>query len=453
MKKPVILLFHPRTLHEKNYRHYHVPYSILAVASTIDKDKFEVILIDGNVQKEKTYHEILVDVADRLRCVGISSMIGEQIIGALSFAHEIRDLKSDCPIVWGGPLPTILPGETVSHELADIAVIGQGEITFQEIVEHLHENKPLGNISGTAHLDENGMVYINPLRPFTDLNVFPSYTTVYPFLDLKEYIWPDEHISERTISYHSSQGCPFSCGFCAEVPLWNRWWCGLSVKRILSDILYLMDNYSVDGIKFYDSEFFVDHKRALDFARELIARKMNIQWGASAHPRSVYKMSDNELFLLRQSGLKRLLVGAESGSSRELGLIGKNINKKMIIDIAERCALNKIVVCFTFVTGYPSLPPYHIDETLEFVRELRYTEPSHEMKLHFYGPYPGTPLYKLALDYGFQPPHTLEEWAHHDYYNILTPWIDPRYAPILRKFNEEYYPYLHPFQKSREGQV
>ena len=97
------------------------------------------------------------------------------------------------------------------------------------------------------------------------------------------------------------------------------------------------------------------------------------------------------------------------------------------------------------------MPESHIDETVAFADELSRFEPMHEQKLHFYGPYPGAPLYQLALDHGFKPPESLEEWAEHDYYNILTPWVNQKHAPVLREFNETHYPYIHPYQTLPEG--
>lgn len=450
MGKPKIVLFHPRTLHEKNYRYYHVPYSILAVASGLDLDHFDIILIDDNVHQKVDYSIELKTLEPDLLCVGISSMVGAQIGGGIEFAKAVRNLSRHIPIIWGGPLPTMLPQETASHWCVDIAVRGQGEITFREIVECLESERALDDLKGISYRRRDGKVIHNPSRPFIDLNKFPPYTKVYHLLNLENYIWPDEHIANRTISYHSSQGCPFNCGFCCEVALWRRWWSGLSASRILDDIEYLVKQYDVNGIKFYDSEFFINRKRVFSFAQGLLDRGLKIRWAASIHPRNLYKMTDDQLDLLHRSGLARLLVGAESGVQEELDLIGKNITKSMIFDIARRCARHKIVICFTFVTGYPSMPSSYIDETLAFAEELHRFEPMHEAKIHFYAPYPGAPLYQLALDFGFEPPTTLEEWAQYDYYEIMTPWVDQKYLPIFRKFNETHYPYMHPYQLSLE---
>lgn len=442
MGRPKVVLFHPRTRHERNYRYYHVPYSLLSVASTLEREHLEVVLIDDNVEQKVDYRGDLLVWEPDLLCVGISSMIGAQIEGGIEFAKAVRDARRDIPIVWGGALPTVLPDDTIAHPCVDIAVRGQGEETFRELVERLGNGESWESINGISYRGKDDEKIHRPPRQFADLNIFPAYTAAYSLVNLENYIWPDEHIANRTISYHSSQGCPFECGFCCEVSLWQRWWSGLSPSRILADIQYLVQRFGVNGIKFYDSEFFIDRNRALTFAQGLLERGASIHWAASAHPKSLCALSDEQLGLLRRSGLVRLLVGAESGVQQELELIGKKVNRDVMFEIARRCAQHGIFVCFTFVVGFPSMPSSHIDATLDFAEELARVEPMHEQKLHFYAPYPGSPLYKLALDSGFKPPARLEEWSRYDYYDILTPWVDPKYAPVIRQFNETHYPYL-----------
>lgn len=442
MNKKTILMFFPRTLHENNYRNFHVPYSLLALITAIDLEKYDIVLIDDNALKHASYVEDIMACKDSVFCVAISSMIGAQIKHGMMFAEEVRKIRSDIPIIWGGPLVTILPELTVSNKLVDIGITGQGEQTLVEILEYLEGNGKIEDIKGAVYKDSNGKVINNGMRAWIDLNSFPAYTTVYDLLDLSCYIQNDEHIASRTISYHSSQGCPFVCGYCAEVSLWKRWWSAFEVDRMINDIKYLVNHYQVNGIKFYDSEFFIDRNRAINFAKRVIEEKIDIKWAAAAHPQSLKKLSDSDMELLKKSGLRRLLVGAETCQEDELKLINKNSSEELIIECAHKCAKYDIYVCFTFVTGYPSMPMHNIDLTFEFAKRLKATEPMHEIKLHFYGPYPGTPLYDMAVKYGFKGPDTLEGWAEHDYYNILTPWIDKSYEEKLHHLNEEFYPYI-----------
>lgn len=448
MGKKTILLFHPRTLHEGNYRYYHVPYSILALAAPVDLHQYDIILIDDNVSHGMGHRNVLSGLKSDLLCVGISSMIGAQIKGAIEFATAVRSLSETIPILWGGPLGTMLPDETANHPCVDIVIRGQGEITFQEVIKQLESGASLDGVKGISYRQEDGMIVHNFPREFIDLNSFPPYRKVYHLINLENYVWEDEHIDSRTISYHSSQGCPFSCGFCCEVSLWHRWWSGLSPGRVVEDIEFLVRHLEINGIKFYDSEFFINRKRVLAFSQGLLDRKLNIRWAASIHPMNLARMSDEELNLLRRSGLARLLIGAESGVQQELDLIGKGVDKNLIFEIAKRCAQHGIVICFTFVTGYPSMPSSQIDETLIFAEKLAKFERMHEEKIHFYAPYPGSPLYQMALDYGFIPPNSLEEWSEYDYYNIVTPWIDKRYIHLFRNFNKAHYPYVHPLQQA-----
>lgn len=441
MSKRKIILFYPRTYHERNYRYYHIPYSVLAVAAPLHLGEFDVIIIDNNVNKKEDYKDFISGSNDEILCIGISCMIGAQIKDALRFAKQVKEINPQIPIIWGGALPTLLPEKTTSHGLIDITVRGQGEITFSELVYRSKQNIPWNSVLGISYSNNRKIIH-NPDRPFEDLNKFPPYRKVYPLINVGNYIWPDEHIASRTVSYHSSQGCPYRCGFCCEVPLWKRWWSGLTAKRMLDDIQYLVKKFNINGVKFYDSEFFIRLNRALEFAKYLPQMGIKIKWAASVHPRNLYRMKSEQLKLFAKSGLRRLLIGVESGVHEELTLIEKKINKQIISEIADRCASNNIIACFTFVTGYPGMPDKYIDQNLEFAEHLMKTYPMHEVKLHLYGPYPGTPLYPLALKHGFVPPKSLEEWADFDYYEVTTPWTNPRWVQKIREINERYYPYI-----------
>ena len=88
------------------------------------------------------------------------------------------------------------------------------------------------------------------------------------------------------------------------------------------------------------------------------------------------------------------------------------------------------------------MAPGSIETTLDFASELVAQYPFHEAKAHLYAPYPGTPLYPIAMKHGFVPPDTLEEWSCYDYYEVTTPWVDNKYGLLVRQFNEQHCPYV-----------
>ena len=132
-----IALFHPRTFHEKNYRYHYVPYSLLSVASALDRSHYDVVLIDNNAAQSEDWKPWLASLREPPLCVGITSMVGAQIKEGIAFGRAIHEVWPGVPVVWGGGLPTVLPELTASHPAVDVAVQGQGQETFAELVARL----------------------------------------------------------------------------------------------------------------------------------------------------------------------------------------------------------------------------------------------------------------------------------------------------------------------------
>ena len=83
------------------------------------------------------------------------------------------------------------------------------------------------------------------------------------------------------------------------------------------------------------------------------------------------------------------------------------------------------------------------EKTLELAKSIRSVSDKHECKIHFYAPYPGTPLWEDAIRQGFVGPDQLEDWASFDYYCIETPWMPKSLEAQIHLFNKESCPYVH----------
>ncbi len=208
MKK--IILFYPKPAHRGGYL---VPLNLLAIARMLDSDKYKVIIINATIEKE--YVKEVLNVAKGSLCVGITVMTGLQITDTLNVAKEVKKRFPKLPIILGGYHPTILPKQTVSHPCVDIVVKGQGEITFQKVVDKLGQNLPLNDVLGITFKSFDGKIIDNPNRSFVDLNEFPPLP--WHLLDMEKYV-RSRHpkYDGPSIDYYTSQGCPYSCKFCAE---------------------------------------------------------------------------------------------------------------------------------------------------------------------------------------------------------------------------------------------
>jgi len=438
MTKQKVVLFHPRTLHEKNYRNFWIPYSVLSIGSQLSNKGYDIEIIDNNFE-QRNPDEIVRDLTSP-NLVGISTMIGHQISEGMSFAAKIKEKFPGLLILFGGAAPTILPEQFLDSDYVDIVARGQGEQTSIEIAETLKNQGNLEKILGISFKDKNGKMIHNKLRTPISRDLFTTYD--YSLVNPQNYMRSDEHISDKVLNHISSQGCPFGCGFCSEVALYNRRWTSESLERMMREVSELVEQYGADGIKFYDANFFVNKRRTISFANQVKTKGWKMKWAASAHPKNLLALSEDALKLLQESGCSRILIGAESGNDEELEYINKNMTTEDVLEVAHRLEKAGIHGSFTVIVGYPGFPEENISRTLEFGKRIASISSLHEVKAHVYAPYPGTPLYQDAIRHGFVAPKTLKDWANYDYYEVQTPWLKSKLTQEIREFNRNLCPYV-----------
>ena len=109
-------------------------------------------------------------------------------------------------------------------------------------------------------------------------------------------------------------------------------------------------------------------------------------------------MPRETLKVLKDNGLRLLLVGYESGNQQIL----INIKKGLRVDRARRFAADcrdlGITVHGTFILGLPG-ETETIQETIRFAREVN----PHSLQVSVAAPYPGTELYRQAVEHGWLP--------------------------------------------------
>jgi len=420
-----VILFYPKTGADEVCR---VPLSVLAVASPLEKAGFIPKIIDARVEHD--YKRMLRTSLNDAICVGISSMTGYQIYGGLEAARLIREKDPHIPIIWGGFHPTLLPSQTIKHHLVDIIVRGQGEVTITEVVRRLDKNLPLKDLLGITY-KEGGKIIKTQNRPISDVNDFPPMA--YHLVDVEKYLIHD--ISPRSLDYISSRGCPHRCGFCAISRFYERKWSGLKTKRVLDELEYLVDRYKVNGIKFEDDNFFTDKERVHKICKGMIERGLDIRWHASCRCEYLKGYDNDLLNLMKKSGCHTLAFGAESGSQKVLNAIKKDILVEDTLKSAEVCRLYGIRGAYSFMMGFPFETKDDLAQTMTLMDRLRSVNPDVEMNMFIYTPFPGTPLYDLAIKHGFREPKSLEEWSYFSHWKIVVPWIDKKYKRLLEELS------------------
>jgi radical SAM superfamily enzyme YgiQ (UPF0313 family) len=392
-----VVLYNPRAVF------YTMPLALLALASALDRSKYDVVIIDGRLEADPVKR--VVEAAAGALCVGMTVLTGAPIRDALRVSRAVKTSHPHCPIVWGGWHPSLFANECVADPAIDVAVVGQGEAVFQEVLAQL--------ASGTR---VTGVVGAN--RALIDLNALPAHD--YGLIPVERYFTLKR---KRQVDYISSQGCRFRCAFCADPAVYARGWSGLAPERVVEEIAVLQQHYAAEEIAFQDETFFTHAARVDGLADRLLSRDVRVTWTATLRADQACRMGEPLFAKAVRSGLRRVMVGVESGSQATLDWLKKDLRIEQVYRTAEMCARHDVGAIFNFIVGFPGESDASIDATLDAAKRLRRMHPLFETPIFYYRPYPGNAIADAARVNGFEFPVGLDAWSDFDYVSGRGPWV------------------------------
>jgi anaerobic magnesium-protoporphyrin IX monomethyl ester cyclase len=436
-----ILLFNPRATNH-NPR---IPNSVLQIAASID-GIYEWIIVDGNLEKDPWTVIEKYLVSGKIKYFACTVMPGPQLKQAIPFTKKIRTSYPHIKIVFGGYFASNQYKVNLDSGYVDYIVNGPGDNTFPQLINALENNLPLESIKNLIYKKGDQLVK-TAKEELLDLDKLPTlpYSKLNNFYPLQNLL-PKTYLGKKTIAYHSSFGCPFTCSFCAVVPIYNARWKGKSAQGIYNDVKLLKDTYQADSIEFHDNNFFVSEKRTVEFAK--LIEKENMIWWGEARIDTMDKYKDESLAAIRKSGCKMIFFGAETGNDEVLKKMDKGGTQtgKQILEFAARLKKFDIIPEYSFVLGIPGDTEKQvnkqIDEDIAFIKKVKDINPKTEIIIYTYSPVPteGSDMYNQVLASGFKFPETLEDWISPAWENFdlrknpLTPWLKPYMIDKIKQF-------------------
>jgi radical SAM superfamily enzyme YgiQ (UPF0313 family) len=271
--------------------------------------------------------------------------------------------------------------------------------------------------------------YVNGApRPLRDLNEYPRHD--YSLIPVERYFAMK---GRRQIDYVSSQGCRFRCAFCADPAVFARGWTGLAPERVADEIAALVREHRAEEIAFQDETFFTHPARIDALAEELLGRGVSVGWTATLRADQAMRMGEPLFQKSVRAGLRRVMIGVESGSQATLDRLKKDVKLDQVLAAAAMCARHGIGVIFNFIVGFPGEPEESVNATLALAKRLRAMHPHFETPIFYYRPYPGNPIAEDASAAGYEFPRGLEGWADFDYVAGRGPWIsESRWREVER---------------------
>ena len=272
-----------------------------------------------------------------------------------------RNESPEIPIIIGGSAVNVMPGGILQYLQADIAVIGDGELTTLRVLERLrNKNKGYSDLNGIAFRD-NGAIRLNP----------PSRLSEYGFNikgDILRWVNVQRYVSRGgIIPIQTKRGCSFECIYCSY-PVIEGTHPRLKPPELVADeIEWIVQKSGIRDFEFVDSVFNSPAHHARRVCEEIIKRKLKVNLGAAG----LNPMGCNEeLFsLMKEANFRWFIFTPESGSEKMLS----NLNKGFGITELKKTALLingfRIPAIWSFLMGGPGENMNTISETLEFIAE------------------------------------------------------------------------------------
>ncbi len=457
MKK--ILLFNPRS---GKWKH-RVPNSILQVAASVN-DSHEVFYVDGNLEKNPAEKIQQLISENGISYFGCTVMPGPQLREAIPISKQIRENFPAVKIIWGGYFATNQYKVVLESNFVDIVIAGPGDKAFPNLLKAWENNEPIDEIKNLIYKNAEGDIVKTRKEELLNPDDLPGmpYADFNQFYPVQKYL-AKTFMGNKTMAYHSSFGCPFTCSFCAVVPIYNARWKGKSAENMYQEVKWLKDTYGVDSLEFHDNNFFTSRKRVVEFSKLIL--NDNIKWWGEGRIDTLDKYSDEDLQLMSDAGCKMIFFGAETGSDEVLKQMDKGGTQtaEQIEKFAVRLSQFDIIPEYSFVLGMPGDDKVkvmkQIDDDINFIKKIKRLNPKTEIIIYLYSPVPteGSDLYEQITKAGFSFPATLEEWLDPSWENFdlrknpLTPWLTSAMVDKIKNFEtvlNGYYPTSSDFRVS-----
>ena len=414
------------------------PIGLSYVASAIDRAGFdlEIIDIDANRYSSGALEEHIAGKSFDVAAMGCI-VTGYKYVKEL--AATVRRLNEQATIIVGNSVGSSIPRILLDNTEADIVVMGEGDVTIVDLLDHLADRRPIEGVSGIC-FKAAGKVVSTPARPvIQNIDEIPLINR--DLFDVETYITSGRQMVNeplpmareklRPLQINTARGCLYKCTFCYHVFQGEKYR-HRSARSIVAELAEIKNRYDVNYVQFYDELTFFSVSQATDIVEAILEADLDILWEADVRG-NMFK-DDLGLALARkmkQAGCVGLGYSLESADREILNMMDKRmtpeqfLTQKGILDQADISSWTSLVF------GYPTETKESIMLTLDCCREAG-IYPSAGYLL----PQPGTPMYDYIVSEGYVSDE--EEYAlglgdRQDLYLNLTSMSDTEFQQTLNE--------------------
>lgn len=366
------------------------PLGLAYIAAVALKSNHDVRVVESEALGY-SYEDILQHVRQfKPDVIGMPTFLNT-IQRCFFISNEIKKHFPSVKIVLGGVHVTLNPQEAITKDCVDFVVRGEGENVFKELLLALEGKMKLEDVLGLGWKD-NGKVVMNKSQALISELDELSLPARHLF-PMKLYHSSSQLRGRRTLHMMTSRGCPFRCTYCTSHMTFGKTFRFHSPKRVVEEMLELKNKYGADTIQFYDETFTLNRNRVMELCREIIEKKIKIQWACFTRVNLVDKPL---LEKMKEAGCYQIFYGVEAATQKLLDLIHKDITLPQIENAFKWTKEAGIETLASFMIG---LPTETIEESYGTI-DLAIKIDADYAQWQKTTPFPGTELYDICEKHG-----------------------------------------------------
>ena len=370
------------------------PSGLAYIASALQKEGYYVRVYDQDIHHYPDEH--LTKYLDD-HCFDV---VGVGVIGGyyqyrklLSLSKAINKSKNRPFFVIGGHGPSPEPEYFLKKTQADVAVIGEGEVTIVNLLKAVEDKTSLAYVDGIA-FRQGEEVTVNP-RQTLIANIDDITMPAYNLFNMDCYRLARGVHTDPTdfvMNMLSGRGCKFECNFCYRMDKGIRI---RSNESIMEEINMLNADYRINYFQFYDELLMTSQARAIDLSEAIIKNGLKIKWYCNGR---LNYATEDVIKAMKAAGCEFINYGIECFDDQILINMNKALNTKQIVRGIENTLKYGITPGLNVIFG-------NIGENKETLRKstdflLKYSDWMEMRTIRPVTPYPGSPLYYEAIESG-----------------------------------------------------
>lgn len=389
---------------------------------------FSVEILDSEALNMGT-ERVAKAVAEKAPRLAVMVVFGHQpsastqmMVGAGDACRAIKAERAEQPLLIVGGHVSALPERTLADEAVDFVCKGEGPVTVVQLLEALKGAEPGAEpewsaVEGLVWRGQDGQAVVNrsaPLIADMDGDLHGNAWDLLPMDRYRAHNWQcfgDLGGRMPYASIHTSLGCPYKCSFCCiNAPFDANRYRMRSPANVVAEIDHLYRTYGVKTFKIIDEMFVLNERHVFAICDGLIDLGYADQLNFWAYSR-VDTVKPHMLEKLRKAGIRWLALGIESGSKHVRDGSDKRLKYEDIVTIVRQIQQAGISVIGNYIFGLPDDTLATMRETLDLAKELNCEFGN------FYSAmaYPGSQLYTLAVEQGWELPETWSGYSQHSF--------------------------------------